>query len=503
MLRAPHFVLIRNKPMRPVCSIRFALCLGLSASLGLSQPLAAAEFIVDSAEDSGEGSLREAIGLANGSAGPHSLLILVPGTGVNAVLASPLPPITTAVLSIDGSGSAGFRIDGQNLHRIFETGLGNQRLELRGLELRNGRAVSGGCLLIAPRADAEVHIDTVTFEGCTAQRGDGAAIGGAVHMPAGASLEITHSRFTGNGATGTGSGQRGGAIASSAATLDLRDSVFQNNQVSGGTTGAERAGGAVSVSGTAVSIVFARGNRFSGNTVTAGSAAFGGALDVSCAGCVVSLDAGYFGQNTAGLGGGIALRQGGSGTGLSASLGNLTIERNLADSGGGLYLAQASLDARNLSLQNNRAASGAHLRTGPGFALDRLTNSVFGRVDPAGGNSACQLAESVLAGGPLGGNLFAEAVSCGGLASSGSASLAAGVVATLDVAGGQMPVLAFPPGSGVIDRGGRQFACTLSDARDTERPIDGDSDGIEECDIGAYEHPAASLLFRNGFEPTP
>jgi hypothetical protein len=464
---------------------------------------AAAVFVVDSAEDSGPGSLREAIGLANASPGPHVIRIEVPGTGVSLPLSAPLPAIATETLTLDGSSSPGFQIDGQDLHRTLETAAGNRRLELVAVELRRGRAIDGGCLRIANRVDAELRLDATVFRSCRAERADGPALGGALHMPAGASLEIVQASFIDNSANGTGSGQRGGALAVGAAALDLRDSLFQNNLVSGGAAGSARAGGAISLSGTAVSLLFARGNRFIGNATAAGSDAFGGAVEVNCAGCTVSIEAGYFGQNAAGLGGALALRQGFSGAGLAISLSNLSFERNTADSGGALYLAQSALDARNLSLQNNRAGSGAHLRTGPGFSLDRLTNSVFGAVDPAGSSNSCQLAEAVTPSGPRGGNLYVETASCGGLASSGASLLPAGVLATLNASGGQMPVLVFPSGSGIIDRGGRQFACTLTDARESERPIDGDGDGIDECDIGAFEHPASPLLFRNGFETTP
>jgi hypothetical protein len=469
----------------------------------LASPVDAAVFVVDSAEDAGPGSLREAIGLANASPGPHVIRIEVPGTGVSLPLSAPLPAIAVEELVLDASSSPGFLIDGQDLHRPLETTAGNRRLELIGIELRRGRAIDGGCLRIANRIDAELRLDTTAFRSCRAERADGPALGGAVHMPAGASLEIIQSSFIDNRANGTGSGQRGGALAVGAATLDLRESVFQNNLVSGGTANAARAGGAISLSGTGVSILFARGNRFINNATAAGSEAFGGAVEVNCAGCTVSIEAGYFGQNASGLGGALALRQGFSGLGLAVSLSNLSFERNTADSGGALYLAQTALDARNLSLQNNRAGSGAHLRTGPGFSLDRLTNSVFGTVDAAGAGSSCQLAEALSPSGPRGGNLFAELASCGGLSSAGSGLLAAGVQATLDATGGQMPVLVFPAGSGIIDRGGRQFACTLTDARESERPIDGDGDGIDECDIGAFEHPASPLLFRNGFETLP
>ncbi len=489
--------------MRIESSHRLPTSVALALGLGLSQAAGAATFVVDSAEDSGEGSLRAAIVLANATPGPHLIEIQVPGSAVTLSLQSPLPAIAANDLTLDASASVGFRVDGQDQHRILETTASNQRLTLRGIELRRGRAASGGCVQIANRADAELMLDGVLFEACAAVRTDGPALGGAIHMPAGASLAVVGSRFLGNSASGTGSGQRGGALATGAASIDLRDSRFQGNLVSGGGAGDSRAGGAVSIAGSAVNIVFARGNRFSDNSVSAGSAAFGGGLEVNCTGCVVSLDSGYFGQNSAGLGGAIALRQGFSGAGLSAAFANLTLDRNVADGGGGLYLAQTGLDARNLSFQNNRATNGAHLRSGPGFALDRLTNSVFGRVDPTGGTNSCQLAEAVSAGGPLGGNLFAESASCGGLAGSGASALPTSVTATLDSASNLMPVLVFPAGSGVVDRGGRQFACTLSDARDTERPIDGDGDGEAECDIGAYEQPPSPLIFRNGFETSP
>lgn len=489
--------------MRSLHTLRRTLSGSGLLCASLAFPVGAAVFVVDSAEDAGPGSLREAIGLANASPGPHLVRIEVPGSGVSLPLSAALPAISVEELVIDASSSPGFNIDGQDLHRPLETTNANRRLELIGIELRRGRAVDGGCLRIANRADAELRLDTTVFRSCRAERADGPALGGAVHMPVGASLEILQSSFIDNRANGTGSGQRGGALAVGAATLDLRESTFQNNLVSGGAASAARAGGAISLSGSAVSILFARGNRFIGNATTAGSEAFGGAVEINCAGCTVSIEAGYFGQNASGLGGALALRQGFSGLGLDVSLSNLGFDRNTADSGGALYLAQSALDARNLSLQNNRAGSGAHLRSGFGFTLDRLTNSVFGAVDAAGSGSSCQLAETLTPNGPRGGNLFAELASCGALSSSGASLLQAGVLATPDASGGQMPVLVFAAGSGIIDRGGREFPCTLTDARENERPIDGDGDGIDECDIGAFEHPASPLLFRNGFEASP
>lgn len=45
------------------------------------------------------------------------------------------------------------------------------------------------------------------------------------------------------------------------------------------------------------------------------------------------------------------------------------------------------------------------------------------------------------------------------------------------------------------------LGCTPSDQRGTQRPVDGNGDGVSRCDIGAIEAtPATNLLFRDGFE---
>lgn len=100
--------------------------LGASApSFVLSQP--AATFVVTTAADSGPGSLRDAIGLANASQGADTIRFAIPGSGVHTIpLQSELPdvkdPVTidattqpgysgTPLVEIDGSsGDAGFGI---------------------------------------------------------------------------------------------------------------------------------------------------------------------------------------------------------------------------------------------------------------------------------------------------------------------------------------------------------------------------------------------------------
>jgi hypothetical protein len=489
-------------PRRPALSRR-ALAILLSACVGLPlQQAAAADFVVDSAEDAGAGTLREAITVANAgpnpSPDPHSIRIIVPGSAVTLSLASPLPTITAAGrVRISATDSPGFTIDGGSAQRIFRADGASLGLELIDLRLINGRASEGGCVRGRDNIGFELRIERLRFENCRAENAAGFAAGGAVNV-LGASLEILDSRFTGNSASGIGAS--GGAVHSSSAVVDLRDSRFENNRVEGSGSSL-RIGGALDINGSRVDLVFVRGARFSGNRVDPGSASRGGGLHVSCETCAVQIDSSYFGDNAAGAGGGAEMRQGfGGGSGVELRVLNTTFERNRADtSGGALLLAQTSLDLRNSSLQRNRAAAGAHLATGNAFSLAALRNTVFAAIDPSLGSTACQLLAPPAAPGPRSGNLFAD-TGCGALSATGSTSIATTDLGVLDSAGDALPVLVFGAASRTID-GGTEAGCPTEDARGTERPIDGDGDGSAVCDVGAFEHSAGPLIFRSGFEP--
>jgi hypothetical protein len=73
---------------------------------------------VSNTNDSGAGSLRQAILDANASAGDDLIEITAVGT---LILQSPLPTITESV-TIQGPGTTLFKVDGQNLYRVFDIG---------------------------------------------------------------------------------------------------------------------------------------------------------------------------------------------------------------------------------------------------------------------------------------------------------------------------------------------------------------------------------------------
>ncbi len=91
-----------------------AFAFGFAATLlAATVPISAATFTVTNTFDSGPGSLREAILNANGTPGNDDIAFAIPSPGVQTiVLASPLPPITQAVL-IDGFTQPGSSVNTQ------------------------------------------------------------------------------------------------------------------------------------------------------------------------------------------------------------------------------------------------------------------------------------------------------------------------------------------------------------------------------------------------------
>src|SRR3990172_11194283 len=100
-----------------------AVALALTAGLGAARPALAAKFTVNSTADPGDGvcsasecTLREAISAANAGPGADTINfdpgVFGPGTITPAI---PLPPLTNAGITIDGSGAA-VTVDGSLLN---------------------------------------------------------------------------------------------------------------------------------------------------------------------------------------------------------------------------------------------------------------------------------------------------------------------------------------------------------------------------------------------------
>jgi hypothetical protein len=151
-----------------------------------------ASFMVTNTNDSGAGSLRQAILAANGASGADVITFSAGLAGQTIGLTSGQLSITDA-LTITGLGVDQLTIDGQGSGRIFEINDGNNS-----------------------------HTIQVSLTGLTLTGGDLVSNGGAIYNRE--SLDIANSTITGNTSLG-----RGGGIYNYKGTLNITNSTISNN----------------------------------------------------------------------------------------------------------------------------------------------------------------------------------------------------------------------------------------------------------------------------------
>jgi hypothetical protein len=174
-------------------------CLIFPALLAIASvaSVGAATFTVTNTNDTGIGSLRQAITDANSAGGTVSFAIT--GGGARTIaLASSLPTITGAV-TVDGTTESGYAgaplvtLDGSGRYSVFAVGAG-AALTISGLIIQN--AVTGGI----------VNAGSLTVNGCTLRSNFSANGGGAI-ATRGGSVAVVTSRFdTNTGASAGGGG---------------------------------------------------------------------------------------------------------------------------------------------------------------------------------------------------------------------------------------------------------------------------------------------------------
>ena len=250
----------------------------------------AATFTVANTNDSGAGSLRQAILNANAAIGAD----VIDATGVNGTvnLASALPDLSD--ITLRGSGSTTFVVSGSNAVRPFN--IPSATVVMSGLGITGGVADNGGAI---QNGSGRLTLLNVRVIGNSANGAAATNGGGAVYNNGGL-VVIRGSILSGNSATGT-SGS-GGAIFANGGSLQLQDSALSNNR-------SNRAGGAIETRGGA-SVNIAGGAMTANSTGSAPGN--GGALHMSGADSV-SISATTFTSNSASSEGG-ALWNSGAGT---------------------------------------------------------------------------------------------------------------------------------------------------------------------------------------------
>lgn len=306
-----------------------SLLLGSAGAVAIATPAAAATYEVDTTSDNpADGdTLREAIALANGNAGPDLITFDPALTGGALVIDSVL--IITQELTITGLGSGNLSIErsgtnaGSDFFAFQPTAVG-QDLEITGIEISGDSTKYGSGVVVNDNVamPGNVVIDDVYFTGLVNSVIGGPAI--IVDDMAG-TLEISNSQFVGN----EGDDEGGAISAVDVGTgIIISDSEFILNE---GTNG----GGAIYVNSPTASVEV-NNSEFVQNDSSNGS---GGGLWIERATTVVFSDL-YFDSNTAQFAGGGAYVR----TVSSLTVSNTTffLNRTFGNRGGGLTVGNVS-----------------------------------------------------------------------------------------------------------------------------------------------------------------
>jgi len=332
---------------------------------------------VTSNADSGQGSLREAIALAQSG----DSIQFASNLANQTITLSSGQLTVNKNLTIDGAGATGLTISGNNQSRVFD--VVSNSFTLRNLTVANGKTTAidedGAGAGIRTASGTTLVVENSLFQNNSAN-GTG---GGAIYAGYQSTNTVIGSQFIGNSSAGNdafGTSERGGgAIAvKSESQLTVTGSKFTNN------TGIN--GGAIN---TVLSGVKIEGSTFNNNDSAPGGAfgphtkGYGGAIYTDGAfGKTIEINNSRFdGNRGAGQGGGLFLYGYASDKVIvenSTIVNNSVAGDTKGDSlGGGLRASAGALDIKNTTFANNKA-----LQQGGGLWVGETTpvtisNSTF------------------------------------------------------------------------------------------------------------------------------
>lgn len=365
-----------------------AIALACAGVVFTSGPAQAATFTVTSSADSGPGSLREAIGLANAAAGPDQITFQA-GLG-DITLTSGTIAITDAV-TLSGPGPSALSIVRDGSFDMFVVNLiASGDITVDGLDFIGNSLLDTGRALVVPASAPGLDSLTLanTWFGGFSSTDEGGAV--AVYAANG-SVSVSDSVFTLNGTT-----YPGGAIylGSIDGPVSITDSAFSGNTATqGGAVFADTAG-AFTVRGTSFTENSAQ---VDGGAIALGVATGGGGIRYST-----------FTDNSAGsagspdsLGGAISIGLISDDTQFDISqtsiLGSTVVEGAVQSFGAGLFVDET----RGLLLVDSSTFHAGQFTVGggspPGAGLSialcdvaepgvvRVINSTFDETSPSPG----------------------------------------------------------------------------------------------------------------------
>jgi hypothetical protein len=232
-------------------------------------------FTVVNLDDSGIGSLRQAILDANIAAGADAIHFAHGLSGPIALTSGQLN--ITDSLTIEGPGADLLAVSGSQQSRVFRIS-GGATVTIAALTITDGRAVGapgeGGGILNVGSALALDRVNVVNNQavgGATLADARGAGVANTV----GGTLTVVDCLFTGNQSLGGARGRGfAAAILNHSSRLTVHHSTFDGNQAMGGPGGGPAPGGAISnlMGGATATIT---DSRFIGNQAIAGDGSGG------------------------------------------------------------------------------------------------------------------------------------------------------------------------------------------------------------------------------------
>ena len=330
----------------------------VGAVVAAVHPAAAATFTVTNTDDSGSGSLRQAITDANAAAGPDEIVFAVTPPSTISLL-SALPSIM-GPLTVTGLGAANLTIrrdpGAAGNFRIFDiTAAATPAVTITGVTLTGGHPVgSGGAILLQGPVTLTVEDSVITGNTATTVNGGGGGIAAGTDS----SLIVRRTIVDGNVAGGPG----GGITLGETELVLLEDSTVNGNV-------AGNHGGGIHRITTSTGPVVVRGTTISGNTAL--PFWFGGGLAFFDFGdAPITIENSTISGNTAGASGGgvswigLARARGDAPAGVGSPLLVITHStitlNNAGDQGGGVAFGNGTT-LRNTIVSGNTGAPGPDL----------------------------------------------------------------------------------------------------------------------------------------------
>ena len=436
--------------------------LGIGVALGTGASAQAADFTVTNLNDSGAGSLRQAVLDANAAPGADRILFQ---SGLSGTIT-----LTSAQLSVTGPtefvgpGADKLAITetvaAQGIFYLAPTPVGGA-ITISGLKL-SGASKNFGAVILSNKTDltlrnAIVTGNTVTGQGNIYTYGVGASRltvdssvidgnTGTAILADSTQVSIIRSTVSGNGIN---AGGNGGGIYSSDGSL-LLDTVTMSGNNGG------NFGGAISISDNPTTITR---STLSGNQATLA----GGAIYANGPSAPLTIDSSTIsGNGNPNFGGGVSIKD--NPTAISSS----TIAGNSATlAGGGIYSANTSPTLSSALIGDNTAATGPDLYDGFGQSFTAAFSLIESTADA-----------TINSTGP---NVTGQDPKLGPLADNGGPTLTQALLA----------------GSPALDKGNARG----TDQRGAPRPFDlrgvGPAAGGNSADIGAYEQVLCAGLLVN------